>query len=234
MLPQLLWLWLPISLFLGSAVFEQFLDPRTGAWLVGEGGPYELLQFFIIALGVPIALYVLARMDRSKPWLVAWIGVAALGCLYVAGEEVSWGQHFLKWESSAFWAQVNDQNETNFHNMSSWLDQKPRILLIIGVYVGGLIIPVLMRLKPTALPDRYTVIYPTYQFVPTALICLTIKLYDSLGDLTGINIFWRSAETEEFFIYYFVVLYLTLMVQRLVRGRVDAETTDTPSAPHTQ
>ncbi|MBV6632681.1 MAG: hypothetical protein KI792_06570 [Alphaproteobacteria bacterium] len=162
-----------------------------------------------------MAIYILIRMDHANRWLMAWIGIAALGCLYVAGEEVSWGQHFLKWESSEFWSGVNDQNETNLHNISSWLDQKPRILLIIGVYVGGLVIPLLLKFRPGVLPDRFAIIYPNQKFITTAVLCLALKVYDSLGDITGVNLLYRSAETEEIFIYYFVVLYLLLMMKRL-------------------
>ena len=67
----------------------------------------------------------------------------------------SWGQHFLGWESSEFWQDINDQSETNLHNTSSWLDQKPRLILEIGVMVGGIVIPLLIKFKKGLLPARF-------------------------------------------------------------------------------
>src|SRR3546814_4167282 len=54
----------------------------------------------------------------------------------MAGEEASWGQHYAGWLTPDNWQALNDQGETNLHNTSSWLDQKPRTLLEIGVIVG--------------------------------------------------------------------------------------------------
>jgi len=215
------WLWLPAIVFAITTISEPLLSAYETTWLVSEGGPYELLQFLIVSLALCFGLYTIVTMPTGQPWLRAWIGIACLGCFYVAGEEVSWGQHFLQWATPEFWSGVNDQNETNFHNTSSWLDQKPRILLIIGVYIGGLIIPALQARKPDLLPARFSIIYPTKQFVVTALICLFIKLSDKVGEATDIFIYWRGAETEELFIYYFVLLYLILMRARLAPGDQD-------------
>ena len=219
LLPKSLWLWLPSSVFGIATIAEPLLSTYANTWLVSEGGPYELLQFFVISVAMGFGLYALATTPPGHVWLRLWLGLACLGCLYVAGEEISWGQHFMHWSTPEYWAAYNDQNETNFHNTSSWLDQKPRILLIIGVYVGGLIIPALQAKKPGLLPARFDVIYPTRQFAVTALICLFIKLSDKFGEATDLFIYWRGAETEELFIYYFVLLYLILMRARIATKR---------------
>tara|TARA_B100001057_G_scaffold497546_1_gene601941 strand:+ start:362 stop:907 length:546 start_codon:yes stop_codon:yes gene_type:complete len=51
--------------------------------------------------------------------------------LYFFFEEISWGQHFFKWDSSNFFLKYNNQNETNIHNISNIFDQLPRGLLTI-------------------------------------------------------------------------------------------------------
>ncbi|MEO0393093.1 MAG: hypothetical protein AAF213_07595 [Pseudomonadota bacterium] len=226
MLPRILWLWLPLGFFLISTIGEQFASQEIVAWLGSEGSPYELIQFAIMVIALAIAVFVLFKMDHQRRWLMAYMGIAAIACLYVAGEEISWGQHLLDWRTPEFWSSINDQNETNLHNTSSWLDQKPRILLIIGVYMGGLIIPLLMRVRPSALPQRFSVLYPTSQFAVTALICLFAKLSDKIGDATDYYVYWRGAENEELFIYYFVMIYLLLMAQRLVPAKATDKATD--------
>ncbi|MCB9982820.1 MAG: hypothetical protein H6861_03965 [Rhodospirillales bacterium] len=50
---------------------------------------------------------------------------------------------------------MNDQNETNLHNISSRFDQKPRLILLVGVVVGGLIIPALQHFKSKRVPQIF-------------------------------------------------------------------------------
>lgn len=228
-LPRFLSLWLPLGFFILETVGEVLLRSYRNTWLVSEGGPYELAQFTIVVVAFVLAVQTILFHTKGQAWLKIWLLIAALGCFYIAGEEVSWGQHFLEWSTPEYWAAYNDQNETNLHNTSSWLDQKPRILLIIGVYVGGLIIPALQAKNPDLLPARFQIIYPTREFAVTALICLFVKLSDKFGDLTDIFIYWRSAETEELFIYYFVLLYFIMMRRRLIAPKlaVTSETTST-------
>ena len=139
-----------------------------------------------------------------------------LGLLFFfcAGEEISWGQTYLQWVTPESWGLINDQNETNLHNTSDWLDQKPKILLQIGVLVGGLIIPALARWKPEKLSARFAAIYPTWQTSVTAGIALALKLIDTVQDRVDAHLFWRISEAIEIFVYYFVLLYLIEMVRR--------------------
>ena len=34
-------------------------------------------------------------------------------------EEISWGQHIFRWQTPSFFSNLNHQNETNIHNISS-------------------------------------------------------------------------------------------------------------------
>src|SRR6185437_12681351 len=52
--------------------------------------------------------------------------IALLGCIYTAGEEMSWGQHFFHWKTPEYWAMVNRQQETNLHNIYPAFEQWPR------------------------------------------------------------------------------------------------------------
>ena len=47
-----------------------------------------------------------------------WFAGFALMCFGFAGEEVSWGQHWLGWSSPEYFAEYNRQGETNFHNLN--------------------------------------------------------------------------------------------------------------------
>lgn len=209
-------LWLPIILITIQLVLEFSLPQNILASLHSESGPHEILQFLIITAAFVYAI----RILMLKPWsisifLASWVGVAALGALYISGEEISWGQHILQWGTPDYWQQLNDQGETNLHNTSSWLDQKPRLVLEIGMLIGGLIIPLLLKFKPDIVPQKFNIIYPTAAFIPMTVIALFINIADKVAEIWDISIFERASEVEEIFLFYFVLVYLIMLYQRI-------------------
>jgi hypothetical protein len=212
------WLiWIPLILLGIQAVFEVSFTSKELASLMSENGPVELLQWVIITLALGVAALTLVRIDpRRSPWLFAWVLIAALACFYVAGEEVSWGQHFLNWDTPAYWQAVNDQHETNFHNTTSWLDQKPRLILFAGIIVGGLVFPLLKRFRPGILPERFAILYPPAQLIPAALLVLGPYLAQEIAEHAfGFRLFERVSEVQELYMYYFVLLYLIILRRRI-------------------
>ena len=206
----LLWLWAPLAAAAVVLSAEWGMSRDALAYFYAENGPCELLQFVVVFVAFLAAVRLLARMDRkADPWLFAWIAIAALGSFYIAGEEVSWGQQFLHWSTPADWAAINDQDETNLHNTSSWLDQKPRWLLQAGMVAGGLLVPAIRRVRPGLLPARFGMIYPSGGIAVTAGAALVLKLAETVcRAVSGGTLFYRSSEVMEFYMFYFVLLYL--------------------------
>lgn len=204
------WLTLPCALLVAQIIFECVASETWKEIILQEGGLHETLQAIVAVVGFIIAARLVMRVRTL--WLKLWYGLAALGCFYIAGEEMSWGQWIFHWTTPTEWARLNDQDETNLHNMSTWLDQKPQALLQIGVLVGGMIIPLLKYYAPHRLPQKFSSVYGDMILLPTALIALALKIIDTLADMKlGIPIlhfFWRISEVLELYIYYFVALYL--------------------------
>ncbi len=149
------WLWLPVAVFVGIAIIDPFLGHAHGdAWMYAENGILETLQWLVSAAAFFVGLACL-RYAKGRPWLMLWLMLGAMGSLYITLEEISYGQHIFKWETPEYWQAINDQNETNLHNTSSWFDQKPRLILLIGTVIGGLILPFVRRCRPAALPARF-------------------------------------------------------------------------------
>lgn len=75
-------------------------------WLDSEArGVLSLLQFVFPALAFVVAVRILTLPTlRDEPWLYTWVEVAALSCFYIAGEEASWGQHYLGWVTPQTWS----------------------------------------------------------------------------------------------------------------------------------
>lgn len=213
------WFWLPVFIMIVQIILEITLPSQILAPLHSETGPHETFQAMIIFSAFFVALRTLFLTSFKKDmWLWLWIFTAALCCLYVGGEETSWGQHILDWDTPDFWAQVNDQGETNLHNTSSWLDQKPRLILLIGVIIGGLIIPLLQRFKSNWVPQRFALIYPPAELGLISFFALAIQIIDTIDDAArNIVLFERASEVQEIYLFFFVLLYLIVLHRRVMQ-----------------
>ncbi len=216
---KLWWLWLPILVFAVQIIMELFLPLKLMDPYYAENGILEQAQFLVIGSAFIFSLLILwALRHQNLPWVMAWTSIAALGSFYIAGEEVSWGQHILGWGTPEQWAQVNDQGETNLHNTTSWLDQKPRILLIVGIAVGGLVLPLLKKYKEDWLPKKFTLIYPPSCMAVIAALAIFPSLTVKIGELFDIVLFGRVSELQELYLYYFVLVYLMALKKRIEKA----------------
>ena len=221
-LPSWCWLWGPLILAMLLAIVPHFDRDWYEVWITGERhGVLEASQVLLVLAGLVVALRILMLPAlRSRPWLYLWVGFAAAACFYIAGEEASWGQHYLQWDTPEYWAALNDQGETNLHNTSSWFDQKPRILLELGVIVGGILIPLWALYQPGLRRQPFGIILPPLLCLPVAVLAEFARTWERIVDLTegSFHLFGRSSEVQEFYFYLFVLLYLLVLRRRLVFG----------------
>ena len=212
-----LWLFIPLAILIAQIGIELFVPHQYLGALHSENGPHETLQFIFAFIAMIYAFRCLFKIiPQKQPLLTFWIICFCLGCAYIAGEEISWGQHVFEWGTPDFWSGVNDQNETNLHNTTSWLDQKPRAILLIGIIVGGLIIPALKRFSPQSLPKQFSIIYPSAILSLTAFLTIAVKITDKMDkNIESIHLLSRGSEVEELYLFYFVMLYLMLLLKRI-------------------
>lgn len=218
--PPPLWVWLilPITTGVVLAGLGTMAPAFYGDYIEPETGVLEFLHVVEAVTGAVLAAALLTRRDvRRRRWLTAWVGLALVGCVYVAGEEASWGQHIFAWTTPSEWQAINDQGETNLHNVSSWFDQKPRLLLEIGVIVGGLVLPLVQRYGARLRQGRIAYIVPPLTCLPTAAMAETVRLNEAVAWLldTPGGLYYRGSEVQELFFYFFVILYLSALGKRL-------------------
>jgi hypothetical protein len=85
---------------------------------VVEDGFVENWTVVPLLIAAAYAIYVYRTKRKDAGWrFKLMVGMIALFSLFVAGEEISWGQRLLGHESSAFFREHNAQGETNLHNM---------------------------------------------------------------------------------------------------------------------
>jgi hypothetical protein len=97
-----------------------------------ENGIVENLQLIFLILATYYFYLFIKNNSNITFKLSKYIyAIYIVGLLYYFFEEMSWGQHFFKWNTPSLFSEINDQNETNIHNTSNLFNQLPRNLLLI-------------------------------------------------------------------------------------------------------
>lgn len=152
-----------------------------------EDGLFEsasAILFFLAAILIlrsVVALRRSARADsgaRSLRWAQFFLVFLAIGVVFVAGEEISWGQRIFGWATPESIAALNAQNETNIHNFLLG-DQ------IAAVY-WGLMLLVPLHLWSVLLLDRRRLLsgilpHPSLALL-AAMIVLSIPIWRELTE----------------------------------------------------
>jgi hypothetical protein len=217
------WLWLPV---LGAVlvVLTGLFAPRLYTdWVIPEGyGVLEFGQFIIMAAAFVIAVRLLLDpFVRARPFVFAVTLIAALSTLYIAGEEMSWGQHFFHWNTPDYWASVNIDSETNLHKTYNILDKVPRVTLELGVLIGGLLIPLTAAFKPQLRASRFALFFPPLSLVPIALCAVAFKLLDEIRAKEKFQALERPSEGIEFYLYLFILAFLIVFSRRIGELKAD-------------
>jgi hypothetical protein len=190
-------------------------------WIDGELGLIELATPAIALVGAAFGISMLGDLVRLPTRrLRVWVVMVLCGSIYFAGEELSWGQHLVGWQTPEYFETINDQEETNLHNVSSWFDQKPRLALEVWVLVGGIIVP-LLNLKRARTPDpgvEAAWFWPPIECFPTAVLAILVRLPErlkTLFDVESLGFELRFSEPQEYYFALFLALYLASIRRRL-------------------
>ncbi|MDX1572099.1 MAG: hypothetical protein R3200_16565, partial [Xanthomonadales bacterium] len=174
--------------------------------MMGEQGLIELSTFFLLLPAVVLGFLAQSRhAGMGRVWLVA----LTLGCVYFAGEEVSWGQHLFGWATPDPVSRINDQQETNIHNISSWFDQKPRLLLelwVLGLTVMAFSPPLRRRW------GRWDFLWADRRLAVPGLLAILVRLPERIADGFDATLpqllNFRLAELQELMFAWVLLLFL--------------------------
>ncbi len=191
-----------------------------------ENGVIEIATVILLIWALGVAL-IAARdsLSLSRPLVALWLALHAAGLVYFAGEEISWGQWVLGWETPDWFAARNDQGETNLHNMSSWLDQKPRILVFLWILVGGVLVPLFERLRGPLPRQRLAFwLLPTGASLFVSALAVLIRFPEDAANLSGLAVDSPArlalqpvnlTEVQEYLFAAFFLIYLSALRRRL-------------------
>lgn len=225
--PSWLWLWPPFAIVALQVGTKALSEDLYRTIFRGELGLVEncTVLFLVTAVVLAVRLYFMRDRVRSKLF-GPFVLVMALGCFFFAGEEASWGQHWMGYDTPEAIAERNDQGEFNLHNdpfLEMFLDQPPRLALTFAALIGGLCAPLLRRKRGLGPPvfdgeGFWGWIWPTMACLPTSIVALTVtfpkKLFDEVPSALDIS----PGETKEFCLALFLLVYLLVLFRELRRA----------------
>ena len=183
-----------------------------------EGGIVEWATFLLLLISAYI-LFSCARNMRSN--LVRVIYYILSGFSFVIGmEEMSWGQMIFNWKTPSQLALINDQGETNLHNIGLISDHSD---LVYGLILALIILVTLTTNRLTKrikdknfytpllnlAPSKMLLIY----FIPASLFSLC--LYFNIHEYTHGFILRGEEELMEMVGAFGLLGYSTSMISRL-------------------
>lgn len=217
------WFLLPLGLVAALIVSRYVLTPdEYNLYVAGdEYGAVEILTPLMLLPGVVFGVMALRNWTKLPTTQARiWIAIVTAGAFYMAGEEVSWGQWFFLWDTPDAFLAINDQHETNLHNTSSWLDQKPRLLLELWALAAAF--RAWFRAAIGATDDPATTQYwfwPTRPLAWTGLLAALAMMPERMTDWWGVYPSFpfdiRAAETQELVLGVFLTLFLASTWVRL-------------------
>ncbi|MEA2626936.1 MAG: hypothetical protein QOD06_2981 [Candidatus Binatota bacterium] len=215
---SLLLVWLPVAsaiFFLAGLAFDH---SRFVGLVQSETGPVELGTAALFVAAASFAVAIAWRVPLPRPCRIYYV-LFASAALFVACEEVSWGQHLVGWRSPQWFAVHNKQDETNLHNLlgskpSSWLRESAYV-----VFTGAfLVLPLVARKVPGSYAPGGWAYYLLPKLELAALIVLSLVI-TAPNKLHGIHRMGGALrELTELYQGWAAAGYGGLLWRRLARG----------------
>lgn len=227
---------LPLLGVLVLGILFAKLPYDTVHWMKSEQGPIEHLTALVfLAIGF-VGLY-LAWRSRGVAawWAVTFYVLFALGGFFMAGEETSYGQHLVGWESPEWFEENSKQQETNLHNLYG---DRPAKLMRRFAEIGFPAVLIVAPLVFLALGSYKRKDWP-YWLLPKGELILWLVIAALARPLTDMRDHgWSERFTREVSevaeLYWSIALFLWVIVLlRRVNARIQ-EVKATPAEPEAE
>ncbi len=190
-----------------------------------EGGFYEIATILILLPAIPMAAWVVFHGRHLPSGISAIVLLGGLAALYFAGEEASWGQHMLGFETPDSIAEINGQKEFNIHNLNGGavFNNVIRQAMLLGCLVLGVIIPLIRKYRIQGVEhsfgkERSYWIVPTLILVPAAALAFLSGVPNDILDemnrefaidsYVSMTLIEPAGEFKEFCFAQVILLYL--------------------------
>jgi hypothetical protein len=180
--------------------------------LIGmEDGILEWLQFVLFLFSSLLALLISYKLSKSNKVISFIYLILTLGLMFIALEEISWGQRIFNWETTQKF-QENIQQETNIHNLEVFHNTIGLIYLAICAYatLGWILLKINFK--------KVVKQFLEYFIIPSFLILYFLPL--SINALHFLSFAPQDYEVTEFlmslgFFIFFLFKYKTVKIESL-------------------
>lgn len=223
---MMMFLWVLPLIFCFAGVVAALMGKSAYKAFTTEDGIAENIQvvFFIVAF--VFCFRIVHNRAHRRDYLYAVLyGILCVGLFFIIGEEVSWGQRIIGWDTPQHLKIANKQDETNLHNIYGVGETIKWLHLVFAAY--GTFMPILL-MRSNRL-ERYShhlaMIVPHYSLIPYFFISLVWRLFRNLVDVPKRFYFVVSEYTEviELVIASAIMLFLIYQYRRLSRKDVSAQ-----------
>lgn len=175
-----------------ACIYLYFYQNRVLHWLAVEDGPFEWLTALFYFFAALLFAFSMRGRHIGKLWL---LGLALL-CIFVAGEEVSWGQRVVGFDTPKLLEQSNLQSEFSLHNLKG-IQEHVRALGLLVVFGLCLFMPVTDRFVPRLRNFYERLEFPVYPYnrvtwALLAVLFMVVPRFFRAGD------FWLDEVGETF------------------------------------
>jgi hypothetical protein len=185
----------PIAVIIGALALANVAPDRYDA-LMQEDRAVEWATVFLFAVAGVVRCHSALKSRRVFDLLVG------LFCIFVAGEEISWGQRLIGYTPPGVFLEHNTQQEANVHNFAEVFG-RPKWMLIFALGGYGLLLPALARMGVTRrLLDRAGATAPALDVAPWFAVVIALLIWYPLtftgewAELTAGWLFVASAPLQ--------------------------------------
>ncbi|WP_157845965.1 hypothetical protein [Kiloniella litopenaei] len=184
---KLYWMWMPllmvVVMVIGRTIFPDWAEYEY--YIESERRGIVENAAFVLLVPAVVFGFLAWRMRANLPskYLGHWLMLCTIAVFIAAGEEASWGQHWFQWETPEGLAAINDHNETNFHNTLNGHDTTIKSIIMIGMAIGTIVIPLIIKFGYMAKPAMGSALYwlfPTVVGLPVTIYCLISRVLRQL------------------------------------------------------
>lgn len=133
-------------------------------------------QFSLFLVAGIFAVLAVGRLRRQHRVAAMLVGLFAVAAVFAAGEEISWGQRLLGWGTPEALGDINHQEETNLHNITTVPVQKAFNYLQLAAGLYGGVVAVVLRSIWRRRPFLADLLLPAVFLAPAFLLMAVYRL----------------------------------------------------------
>jgi hypothetical protein len=163
--------WIAAMLWFASTYYDQYLDAMQEDRVVEWATVWPFFVAFVMGMRWAIR--------RRRPF----DGLVALFCLFVAGEEFSWGQRLIGFSPPAFFLENNVKQEFTLHNLPHSVQPGTVLMIVLAGY--ALLVPLSYVPMARRYMDRFGATAPQPALLPWLAAAIALEVwypYTSTGE----------------------------------------------------